>query len=226
MGTLYIVATPIGNRQDITLRALEILNQVDVIACEDTRHTNNLLNFYKIDKRVIATHAHNERNSAMGIVKLLEEGKDVAYVSDAGTPAVSDPGAHLVEIVRQHDFKIVPIGGISALTTIISVAGLIGKSFTFEGFLPVKGKKRVDRLEKLLNRNEAFVLYESPFRVIKLLEELTLLEATRKIIIGRELSKIYEQIISGTASELLQQFKQRDSIKGEFVICVGVRVPK
>ncbi|MFA5513670.1 MAG: 16S rRNA (cytidine(1402)-2'-O)-methyltransferase [Sphaerochaetaceae bacterium] len=224
MGILYIVATPIGNLEDITLRALRVLKEVDVIACEDTRHTLRLLSHYKIEKRLIATHSHNEKASSEGIVKLLEEGLNVAFVSDAGTPAISDPGSILVSKVRQRGFEVVPIGGISAVTTLLSVSGAVGKSFTFEGFLPLKPKKRSLRLTELLNRNESFVLYESPFRIVKLLEEICVIDSKRRVVVGREISKIYEEFVEGSAQEVASVFKSRTSIKGEFAICVASEV--
>ena len=168
MSTLFVTATPIGNLEDITLRAINTLKKVDVIACEDTRHTQIMLNHLEITgKRLIACHAHNEEESAKGIVKLLDSGLDVAYVSDAGTPGISDPGSRLVREVRNSGHNVVPIPGVSASSTLISVAALNGKTFTFEGFLSPKSGRRKNRLTELLNRNEAFIIYESPFRIVK-----------------------------------------------------------
>jgi 16S rRNA (cytidine1402-2'-O)-methyltransferase len=221
MGTLYMVASPIGNLGDITLRAIETLKEVDVVACEDTRHTLRLLNHLSIGgKRLIATHAHNEEESAKGIVKLLGEGKNIAYLSDAGTPGISDPGAKVVALARQEGFKVIPIPGASALTTLISVAGLTGKSLLFEGFLPVKGGKRKRRLTELLEGKEAFILYESPFRIVKLLGELVELAPHRELLVGREMTKLYEEFIEGSALEVEKVFASRASIKGEFALCV------
>ncbi|MFA5468532.1 MAG: 16S rRNA (cytidine(1402)-2'-O)-methyltransferase [Sphaerochaetaceae bacterium] len=221
MGTLYMVASPIGNLEDITYRALRILKEVDVIACEDTRHSAKLLNHYAISgKRLLASHAHNEEESAKGIVKLLLEGLSVAYLSDAGTPGVSDPGAKVVSLARSNGIKVVPIPGPSALTALASVAGVTGKTLLFEGFLPIKGGKRRRRLEELLERGEAFILYESPFRVVKLLVELASLEGARRLIVGREMTKVYEEFIEGSAAAISQDFASRSSIKGEFAICV------
>jgi 16S rRNA (cytidine1402-2'-O)-methyltransferase len=221
MGNLYMVATPIGNLEDITLRALQTLRDVDVIACEDTRHTQRLLNHYDIHKRLIACHAHNERSSAAGIVKLLSEGSSVAFVSDAGTPGISDPGARVVQAVRAAGYSIVPIPGVSALATLVSVSGFTGKTFTFEGFLSPKSGRRKSRLQQLLERNEAFILYESPFRIVKLLAELSELAPDRSVLIGRELTKAYEELVEGRAQEVALDFSSRDSIKGEFVLCVS-----
>ncbi|HLW22315.1 MAG TPA: 16S rRNA (cytidine(1402)-2'-O)-methyltransferase [Sphaerochaetaceae bacterium] len=221
MGNLYMVATPIGNLEDITLRALQTLRDVDVIACEDTRHTQRLLNHYDIHKRLIACHAHNERSSAAGIVKLLSEGSSVAFVSDAGTPGISDPGARVVQAVRAAGYSIVPIPGVSALATLVSVSGFTGKTFTFEGFLSPKSGRRKSRLQQLLERNEAFILYESPFRIVKLLAELSELAPDRSVLIGRELTKAYEELVEGRSQEVALNFSSRDSIKGEFVLCVS-----
>ncbi len=220
MATLYIVATPIGNLEDITLRALNVLKSVEVIACEDTRHTQKLLSKYDIHKRLIATHAHNEKSSAKGIVGLLEEGLDVAFVSDAGTPAISDPGARLVTCVREAGFNIVGIPGASAFSTLISVSGYVGKTFTFEGFLPIKKGKRITRLKVLLERDEAFIIYESPYRVLKTLEELKDLDPNRVVVVARELTKAYEEIIRDNVENVVNNFKERATIKGEFAICV------
>ena len=216
-----MVATPIGNLEDITMRALQTLREVDVIACEDTRHTQRLLSRYDIQKRLIACHAHNEESSAAGIVKLLGEGMSVAFVSDAGTPGVSDPGAKVVQTVRNSGFTIIPIPGVSAVATLISVSGFVGKTFTFEGFLSPKSGRRKRRLEELLVRNEAFILYESPFRVVKMLTDLAELAPSRRILVGREMTKAFEEFIEGTAQEIALNFAQRQSIKGEFAICVS-----
>ncbi len=220
MSTLYIVATPIGNLEDVTYRAISTLKEVDIIACEDTRVTIRLLQHYGIQKRLIATHAHNEKASALGIVKLLEEGNSVAFVSDAGTPGISDPGSHLVEAVRSAHFPVVPIPGVSAVATAVSVAGLMGKSFTFEGFVSIKSGKRTKRLTELINRDEAFFLYESPFRLLKLLNAILEIDPTRMVMVGREMTKTFEEFVKGTALEVFTIFNERDSIKGECVVCV------
>ncbi len=220
MATLYIVATPIGNLEDITLRALNILKSVDIIACEDTRHTQKLLNKYEIHKRLIATHAHNEKASANGIVSLLEQGNDIAFVSDAGTPAISDPGSRLVSKVREEGYDIIAIPGASAIITLISIAGYVGKTFSFEGFLPIKKGKRTTRLKTLIERDEAFVIYESPYRVLKTLKEISEIEEDRVVVVARELTKSHEEVIRGFVDEIVENFEKRPSIKGEFAICV------
>ena len=217
---LYMVATPIGNLEDITYRAVRILGEVDVIACEDTRHTSLLLSRYSIHKRLIACHAHNEEESAKGILGLLDSGLNVAYCSDAGTPGVSDPGARLVEYIRQDGrHRVVPIPGASAGVSLVSAAGNIGKSFTFEGFLSPKQGRRRERLSELFSRGEAFIVYESPFRVVKTLRDIAEAGEAR-LVIGRELTKAHEEIISGSAEEMLQEFSRREQVKGEFAILV------
>jgi 16S rRNA (cytidine1402-2'-O)-methyltransferase len=221
MSTLYVVATPIGNLADMTLRGIETLRLVDVIACEDTRHTQQLLSHYGIEGRLIATHAHNEAASAKGIIALLDEGKSVAYVSDAGTPGISDPGSRLVEQVRSSGHTVTPIPGASALSALLSVAGVVGKSVTFEGFLSPKAGRRRKRLETLIAREEAFVLYESPFRVIKTLAEIADLAPQWRVVAGREMTKKFEEFVTGTAAEVHAIFAQRPAIKGEFALIVA-----
>ena len=221
MSILYIVSTPIGNLADITYRAVKTLQEVDVIACEDTRHSQRLLGRYDIHKRLIACHAKNEKSSAAGIIKLLSEGKQVAYVSDAGTPGISDPGSRLVSAVRESGYQVVPIPGASAFATLFSVAGFMGKSTLFEGFLSPKSGRRETRLKELLSRQEAFVLYESPFRVLKVLKALSELAPQRQMIVGREMTKAFEEYVTGTAEEVFSVFEQRDSIKGEFALLVA-----
>ncbi len=218
MSKLYIVATPIGNLDDITLRAINTLREADVIACEDTRHTQTLLTHLGITgKRLIACHAHNEAASSQGIVGLLGQGLNVAYCSDAGTPGVSDPGSRLVRAVREAGFDIVPIPGASASVTLISASGLAGKTFTFEGFLSPKSGRRKSRLKELLEREEAFIIYESPFRLLKTLGELRDLDDSRHLVLGREMTKAFEQFIYGTPSEVIAELKV---VKGEFALVV------
>lgn len=218
MSTLFIVATPIGNLDDITLRAIKILREVPVVACEDTRHTQMLLNHLEITgKRLIACHAHNEAASSQGIIGLLSQGLDVAYCSDAGTPGVSDPGSRLVRAVREAGYTVVPIPGASASVTLISASGLSGKTFTFEGFLSPKSGRRKTRLKELLSREEAFIIYESPFRILKTLSEIRDLDDSRRIVLGREMTKAFEQFLYGTASEIISQLKV---VKGEFAFVV------
>lgn len=221
MSTLYIVATPIGNLQDITLRALETLKKVDIIACEDTRHTMKLLNHFSIQKRVISCRARNEANSAQGIIKLLDEGNEIAYVSDAGTPGLSDPGNLLVREVRKAGFSVIPLPGASAFATLLSVGGFSGKTINFDGFLSPKGGKRKNRVKELAEREEAFLLYESPFRIVKLLADLAELLPERQIVVGREMTKIHEEYLFGTVQDVFYELQSRKSIKGEFAVLVS-----
>lgn len=192
-----------------------------MIACEDTRHTSKLLKRFEIEKRLIATHAHNELQSAKGIVKLLEDGLDIAYVSDAGTPGISDPGTRLVHTVRDAGFEVIPIPGVSALTTVCSVAGFTGKTLVFEGFLSPKSGRRKTRVLQLLERDEAFVVYESPFRILKVLGLLAELAPQRRILVGREMTKNFEEYAEGTAQEIFERFSSRASIKGEFAVLIS-----
>lgn len=221
MSTLYIIATPIGNLEDITLRAVRILREVDALGCEDTRHSLKLMNHLGIKKPLFSCRAQNEAKSAERVIRHLEAGETVAYISDAGTPALSDPGSRLVRAVRDAGFTVVPIPGPSAFAALISVAGFSDKSVTFEGFLSPKGGKRRKRLRELLERDSAFLLYESPFRVVKLLTDLADLDNERNITIGREMTKTYEEFLEGTAGELRHELEKRKKIQGEFSVLVS-----
>ncbi|MCQ2591673.1 MAG: 16S rRNA (cytidine(1402)-2'-O)-methyltransferase [Treponema sp.] len=221
MAELYIVGTPIGNLDDITFRAIETFKKVDFIAAEDTRHTLQLLNHFEIKKPLISCRAQNEKIAGEKIVKLLEEGHSVAYASDAGTPGISDPGAVLVDVVREAGFEVVPIPGASAFATLISVAGSGGKTLIFEGFLSPKPGRRRSRLRELLATGDAVIIYESPFRITKLLSDIADIDSTRRIVVGRELTKLHEEILSGSAEEMQKDFSSRESIKGEFAIFIS-----
>lgn len=221
MAELYVVGTPIGNLGDITFRAIEIFKKVDFIAAEDTRHTLQLLNHFEIKKPLISCRAQNEKFAGEKIVKLLQEGHDVAYASDAGTPGISDPGAVLVDIVRNFGFNVVPIPGPAAFATLVSVAGTGGKTLIFEGFLSPKPGKRRSRLKELMATGNAIIIYESPFRITKLLSDISDIESERRIVVGRELTKIHEEITSGTASQVFADYSARQSIKGEFAVFIS-----
>ncbi len=214
MATLFIVATPIGNLADITIRALDVLKQVDTIACEDTRHTRKLLTHYGISKPLLSCRSQNEVQAARKVIDLIEGGKDCAFVSDAGTPGLSDPGARLVEEVRGSGLSVVPLPGPSAMTTLLSVAGFGGRTVTFDGFLSPKGGKRRKRVAELLEREENFILYESPHRILKVLADIADIEPEREIIVGREMTKIHEEFVRGRAQEVSQGFEERNSLKG------------
>jgi len=220
VGILFVVATPIGNLKDISFRALETFQEADFIACEDTRHTLGLLTHYEISKPLISCRAVNEASASEKIVKLLDEGKKIAYASDAGTPAISDPGSILVRTAREAGHTIIPIPGASAFGAIMSIAGTYDKTVVFEGFLSPKAGKRKRRLQELFDFGAGFVLYESPYRIVKLLADIAEIDSSRELIIGRELTKLHEEIIKGPASEVLQNFEKRPSIKGEFSVFV------
>lgn len=221
MATLHIVATPIGNLEDITRRAVEVLKEVDLVACEDTRRTLKLLNAIGVKKPLLSCRAENEAAAAKRICALLAEGRDVAYVSDAGTPALSDPGAVLVREARAGGFAVAPVPGASAFAAVVSVAGLGEKTITFEGFLSPKPGKRRRRLADLLGREEAFVLYESPYRVVKLLADLADLSPDRAIVLGREMTKVHEEYRVDSATGHLAELSGRAKIMGEFTLLVS-----
>ena len=221
MSTLYIVGTPIGNLGDITYRAVETLKNVDVVAAEDTRHTLQLLTHLEIRKPLISCRAQNEEFAAQKIIQLMDEGKNIAFASDAGTPGISAPGAVLAGLVRKAGHSVVPIPGPSAFATLVSVAGAGGKTLIFEGFLSPKPGKRRSRLKELLSTEDAIVLYESPFRIVKLLTDIADFDYNRRVVVGRELTKLHEEIIEGTAAELRDDFTSRASIKGEFAVFIS-----
>lgn len=221
MSTLYIVGTPIGNLGDITFRAVETFKSVDVIAAEDTRHTLQLLNHLEIKKPLISCRSQNEAVAGQKIIKILDEGQNVAYASDAGTPGISDPGAILAGLARGAGHNVVPIPGPSAFASLVSVAGAGGKTLIFEGFLSPKPGRRRSRLRELLATGDAVVVYESPFRVVKLLTDIAEIESSRRVVVGRELTKLHEEIIEGTAEEMRDNFASRDKVLGEFAIFIS-----
>ncbi|MGB4948374.1 MAG: 16S rRNA (cytidine(1402)-2'-O)-methyltransferase [Candidatus Competibacter denitrificans] len=221
-GTLYVVATPIGNLEDITLRALRILREVDYIAAEDTRHTGQLLRHFEIDKLLLSLHEHNERNRVAQIVELLAQGKNIALVSDAGTPLISDPGFPLVRELRQRKLSVVPIPGPSSVLAALSVAGLPTDRFVFEGFLPAKSTARRERLRALAGEQRTLVFFESSHRVSdSLADMITEIGGERLAVIARELTKRFEDVHGATLAELagwLSADPNRN--KGEFVVLV------
>lgn len=221
MATLYIVATPIGNLKDITLRALETLKSADVIACEDTRHTGKLLSAYDIKKHLLSCHSNSGERAVEQILRLLDEGNNVAYTTDAGTPGISDPGVKIIRSVEGTGHDIVPIPGPSALTALASVAGVPGKGFIFDGFLSPKQGKRNNRLRELLESGENIILYESPYRIVKLLEALADLANRRLLYIGREMTKLHEEILHGTPEEILAVLREKSAIRGEFTVFIS-----
>ncbi|HCA19609.1 MAG TPA: 16S rRNA (cytidine(1402)-2'-O)-methyltransferase [Treponema sp.] len=221
MSELYIVGTPIGNLGDITLRALETFKAVDVVAAEDTRHTLELLTHFEIRKPMVSCRSQNERFAAEKIISLLDEGKKVAYASDAGEPGISDPGAILAGQARAAGHTVIPIPGPSAFATLVSVAGAGGKTLIFEGFLSPKPGRRRSRLRELMATGDAVVVYESPFRVVKLLTDIAGIDPDRRIVVGRELTKLHEEINDGKASEILADYSSRSKVLGEFAIFIS-----
>lgn len=229
-GILYVIGTPIGNLGDITLRALETLKSVDLVLCEDTRVTGKLLAHYDIVTPTMSYHANSKLSKHEKILELLQEGKNLALVSDAGTPTISDPGVMLIEMIKDKlpEIKIVAIPGPSALTAALSISGIPSPQFTFYGFLPHK-KGRETIFKEISNSGRGptstrtAVFYESPHRIIKTLESLEKhLYKNRKIVIARELTKIFEEVVQGSANEVLKYFKENeDKIRGEFVVIVS-----
>lgn len=220
---LYVVGLPIGNLGDITLRALWILSKVDAIAAEDTRETKKLLEKYGIDTKLLSVREHNEHSGAEQIINFLSQGCRVALVTDAGTPAVSDPGAKAVKLIQQAGYRIVPIPGASAVVTALSASGVESIGFSFVGFLPPQSKARVETLKRWLSHTEAFVLYEAPHRLDKLLADLvTYIEPDREVVIARELTKKFEELVYLKGSTL-QEWANNQTPKGEYAIIVGPR---
>lgn len=223
---LYIVPTPIGNLGDISSRAIEVLQQVALIACEDTRHSGKLLSHLGISTRTTAVHDHNERDRAQWIVEQLANGSAVALISDAGTPLISDPGYHLVTHVRKQGYHVIPLPGACAAITALSGSGLPSDRFSFEGFLPAKDKARTDKLTELKEDPRTLIFYESPHRIIYSLEAIVaVLGADREIVMAREVTKTFETFLTGTAEQVLAKVQADDNQqKGEIVLmCHGFR---
>jgi 16S rRNA (cytidine1402-2'-O)-methyltransferase len=225
LGTLYIVATPIGNLEDITLRALRILKEVDYILCEDTRTTQTILNKYEIKTKTMSYHAHSTDGKELAIINLLKAGKNLALVSDAGTPCISDPGVMLVANIRKEfgsDAKISPIPGPSALISALSASGISSAEFIFLGFLPHK-KGRLKIFKEIAESDKVVVFYESTHRIMKMLASLETACPKREVMIAREITKTFEEFLKGTPSELLQILNENKiKQKGEFVVIVQV----
>lgn len=219
--TLYVVATPIGNLEDITHRAIKVLSDVDVILAEDTRVTAKLLSSLNIknEQKLISCHDFNEESRVQQVKELLDGGKNVALVSDAGTPLISDPGYKIVAALRQENYNIVPIPGVSAVITALSVAGLPSDSFTFKGFLSAKKTKRQEQIKEIQKLNTTVILYESVHRILYLLEDLLELVPDYKIAIAKELTKQFEKVVYGSVREVCDFFKSnQDIVRGEFVV--------
>lgn len=219
-GVLYLCATPIGNLEDITLRVLRVLQEVDLIAAEDTRHTRKLLNHYDIRAELTSYHDHNRRSKGENLLQQLAAGQNVALVSDAGMPGISDPGEELVVEALKRGIPVIPLPGPSALITALVVSGLAAERFVFEGFLPRKNKDRAGRLSELATEGRTIIIYEAPHRLIKTLEELLNCLGDRPACAARELTKRYEEVRRGSISQLLEHFSAH-APKGEFVLVVG-----
>jgi len=216
-GILYLVATPIGNLDDITLRAINILKEVDVIAAEDTRHTLKLLNHLQIKKPLISYHRHNEDIKSEHIIDKLKNGENIALVSDAGTPAISDPGEVVVKEALKENIKVVPIPGACALINALIASGLDTKEFVFYGFLSTNKKFKKEKLEEIVKEKRTSIIYEAPHKLIDTLKSIQELFGDRKIVIAREITKIHEEFIEGTASEIIEKYI---SPKGEHIILI------
>lgn len=225
--TLYVIATPIGNIGDISLRALHILGMADLVACEDTRVSKALLSSYGLSSELVSAHKHNEREAADYLIERLKKGERIALVSDAGTPAVSDPGARIVDAVRSAGMNVVPIPGPSAAVTALSASGFPDDHFLFFGFLPTKNSQRNEVLKKLTATRATLVFYEAPHRIEETLNALSeVFEPTRRIVIARELTKLFEEIHRCTMAEVMDWFKSdTNHKKGEFVILVEAAPP-
>lgn len=222
MPALYVVATPLGNLGDITLRALEVLKRVDIIAAEDTRHSQRLLDACGVQTRLIALHEHNEQSAATEVIVRLGQGQSVAMITDAGTPAISDPGARAVARVREAGFRVVPVPGPSAAIAALSVAGFDQGGFLFVGFLPAKSGARRAAIEALRAQTPTLVMYESPHRIAESLADLAAtLEPTREIVIARELTKLHEQVVRLTLGDALAWLQSDPNhARGEFVLLI------
>lgn len=216
-GTLYVVSTPIGNLEDITLRAIRILNDVGIIAAEDTRRTRKLLNHYEIKTPLVSYHEHNETTKGAELVKRLKSGRDVALVSDAGTPAISDPGYVLINRAIKAGIKIVSVPGPSALVSALSISGLDISGFTFLGFLPSKAAQRRRLLEGLSGRKETFAAFESPRRLIRTLTDIYDILGNVSAVVAREMTKLHEEVVRGKVTDIKEAFTER-GIKGEVVL--------
>jgi 16S rRNA (cytidine1402-2'-O)-methyltransferase len=220
-GKLYIVATPIGNLEDITLRALRVLKEVDLIACEDTRQTRKLLDHFGISKPAVSYHEHNEAARAAELIERLESGANVALVSDAGTPLVSDPGYRLAAGAIAAGIDVIPIPGASAMITALAGAGLPTDSFRFGGFLPPKTTQRRKVLEQLKHENCTLIFYDAPHRILETLDDVAAVLGARQVVVARELTKLHEEFVRGTAAEVRTQLAGRPSVKGEITLLIG-----
>ena len=216
-GKLYLVATPIGNLEDITLRALRILKEVDYIAAEDTRNTLKLLNHFEIKKPLISNHRHNEEDRENSLIEKLKDGKNIAVVSDAGTPGISDPGEVIAKRAIEENIEVIPIPGACAAINALIASGLNTKEFVFFGFLPLNKKLRKEKLEEIKNENKTIIIYEAPHKIKDSLNDLKNVVGDRKIVLARELTKIYEEFIRGNIDEIIEK---SENLKGEMILLI------
>lgn len=219
---LYLVGTPIGNLEDITLRALRILKEVDVIACEDTRQTQKLLNHYAIQTRTTSYHEHNEMTRSAELVKQMQEGASVALVTDAGMPGISDPGYRLITLAIRHHVPVVPVPGASAFLSALVASGLPTDSFRFGGFLPAKRGERRTLLGTIKESSETQVFYEAPHRIVEALADvIEVMGGARNVVVAREVTKLHEEFLRGRAGEVLENLKAREAVRGEITLLIG-----
>lgn len=218
-GHLFVVGTPIGNLEDITLRAITTLKEVSIVLAEDTRNSKKLLSRHGIKTKMKSYHEHSSEKETKKVINFLLDGKNLALISDAGTPTISDPGYGLLRECIKQKIKIIPIPGASAITTAISVSGLPSDSFSFHGFLPQK-KGRLKKIKELVDINNTIILFESPYRLEKTLTQLLEHLGNRTVVVGRELTKLYEEIIRGNLKDILEYFS-KSKVKGEIVIMIG-----
>jgi 16S rRNA (cytidine1402-2'-O)-methyltransferase len=220
-GTLYVVATPIGNLEDMTHRAVRVLREADLIACEDTRHTAKLLAHYGIEKPTVSYHEHNEAARAEELVAKLEQGMNIAQVSDAGMPGISDPGYRVIRRAIEREIRVVPVPGPSAVIAALAASGLPTDSFQFLGFLPARSGERRTLVESLREAQQTIVVYEAPHRVVEALRDMVeILGQERRVVVVRELTKVHEEFIRGSAAEVLEKLQQRE-VKGEITVVIG-----
>ena len=219
-GILYVVATPIGNKDDITVRALTVFREVDLIAAEDTRKTRRFLASHDIKSKLVSYHEHNEEKRTPQLIQKLNSGRTIALVSNAGTPLVSDPGYRLIETAISHKIAVVPIPGACAAIAALSVAGLPTEAFVFNGFLPKKKGKRLKQLQTLANEDRTLVFYESPGRILALLQDIVKIMGDRRGALAREMTKLHEEVVRGRLSEIVQNLQGRTGIKGECTLLV------
>ncbi|HEV7892627.1 MAG TPA: 16S rRNA (cytidine(1402)-2'-O)-methyltransferase [Pyrinomonadaceae bacterium] len=225
-GTLYLVATPIGNLEDVTRRALRVLAEADVVACEDTRHTRQLLEHFGVRARTISYHEHNERERAEELARMLEEGATVALVSDAGTPGINDPGYRLVRACVERGLRVVPVPGPTAFVAALTASGLPTDEFYFGGFLPARAHARRQRLEAVRDLGATLVFYETPHRIAQALADAREVLGEREAAVARELTKLHEEVLRGRLSELAARFGDGDSARGEMVLVIDREVIK